>query len=227
MKMKFLLLLLAIASVTAPQSQAATMLQRSGEISFQCCSFAAYATSWSQDRTWSNVRIDMDLYNNDNDGSMHTGVALLLNSLGPGTTEAANEIDDTVVAVTGFGQQTVTLFDGLTLGAGTYYVVYYRSSYDFPNFLALAQTAWPDSESSGVGITPGVDSVEDIFNDAPYRPAGTFNSYADSFLLLNITGTPEFEGAIGEGSEVPEPSTTGLAFFGLAGFAAWLRRKRR
>jgi hypothetical protein len=222
MKTRLLLLLLAMAGLAAPRSEAATIVQRSGDLNFQCCQFSAYVMTWTQDNTWSNVRIDLDVYNNDLDGATQTGVALLLNSLGPGTTEAANEIDDAILTVSGFGQQTVTIFDGLTLGPGTYHLLYYRVSHEWPDFLALAMNASPDVAVLGPGITLAPDSVEDFNSGAPYRPASPYDILPSNSMLVNITGTPDPI----VGAQVPEPSTAGLAFFGLAGFAAWLRRKR-
>lgn len=146
------LILLSLAIGGAPPSHAAIILDRSGDITAQCCQFAALAINWTMDREWTNVKIELDLHNDADEGEVHTGVALLLNSLGPGTTEAANEIDDVVVAEGGVDQKAVTLFRGLTLGPGTYHLVYYRLSYDFPllPFRRLGRFArWPGDRAWG------------------------------------------------------------------------------
>ena len=91
---KLILLGLVIGGVSL--SRAATILERDGTINAQCCQFAAIAINWTMDREWTNVKIEMDFHNGGDEDDIHTGVALLLDSLGPGTTPA-NKIDDIVL----------------------------------------------------------------------------------------------------------------------------------
>jgi len=213
------LILLSLAIGGAPPSHAAIILDRSGDITAQCCQFAALAINWTMDREWTNVKIELDLHNDADEGEVHTGVALLLNSLGPGTTEAANEIDDVVVAEGGVDQKAVTLFQGLTLGPGTYHLVYYRLSYDFPYFLSVALGASPDGQVTGPGVTVLPTLIEGV--QAAYRPASTWNPFGD-FTFVHITGTPSEESA------VPEPSTASLLVVaGIAGATLRFRRLHR
>jgi hypothetical protein len=213
------LLLLGIALAAVPYSNAAILLDRTGTINAQCCQFDALAIGWTMDREWTNVKIELDLHNAGDEDEIHTGVALLLNSIGPGTTEAVNEIDDVVVAEGGAAQKTVTLFQGLTLGPGSYYVVYYRVSYDFPHWLSVAWDTNMDSETMGVGIVALPTLIED--ENAPYRPASTWSSLGGSFDMIHITGTPS------EDAAVPEPSTASLLLLGAAAVLPLKRLQRK
>jgi hypothetical protein len=198
---------LLVLALTAATSHGATLLRQADEISFQCCTWGPIAMSWSQNDTWSNVRIDLDVYNSDNSGAAHTGVVLLTNSLGPGTTEAANEIDDAIVQAAGYGQQTITAFTGLTLGPGDYHLVFWRVSGDVFDHLALALNASPVTQEFAPGVQLGNMWFPDA--EAPYHPASTWMPSTANSFLLHITGTPQ-------ASEVPEPSTGILLLAGLA-----------
>lgn len=208
--------ILMFALLIAEAAHGATMLQRTGEPNANCCEFGAYAIGWTQTATWSNVRVDLDIYNYGPSGNLQTGVALLLNALGPGTTEAANEIDDAIVATTVPGQQTVTLFNGLTLGPGTYYVLFYGVTHSFSDFLTVATAAPATTQTLGPGITPLPAMLEDIFASAAYRPASAYQAWPGLQSLIHITGTQDV-------TAVPEPSTTVLGLSAAA--ILWLRRR--
>ena len=192
-----LLLMFAAASFTLP---AATMVERTGDTDTLCCQFDASAFSWTQTTSWNDVRIEVTLHNLDHQGDPHTGVFLLTNSLGPGTTEAANEIADTVVQVAGQGDHDVTAFQGLTLGPGTYHLVYWRVSGTPTQLLAMALRFSPAPFVLGAGISNVQLSWED--QEAPYRPASTFSTVPNNGALIRITGTQVLDP-----TPVPEPGT--------------------
>lgn len=188
------LILLALTLAAAPLANAAILLDRTGTINAQCCQFSALAIGWTMDREWTNVKIELDLHNGGD--------------------------DDVVVLSDGVEQQAFTLFQGLTLGPGTYHLVYYSVSYEFPYFLSVAWDTSMDSETMGVGIVALPTLLEDA--NAPYRPASTWTPLGSRPDMIHITGTPSEE------SPVPEPSTASLlAVAGIAGAALRLRRLQR
>lgn len=215
------LILLGLVIGGASLSRAATILERDGTINAQCCQFAAIAINWTMDREWTNVKIEMDFHNGGDEDDVHTGVALLLDSLGPGTIPA-NKIDDIVLVESGAEQKSITLFQGLTLGPGTYHLVYYSVSFEFPYYLS---TAW-DSNPGGITTGPGVILLPSLIegDEAPYRPASTWNPIVGHPNMFHFTGTPSEE------SPVPEPASMSLvAVAALAGVAlrAWRLQRTR
>jgi len=204
----FLLSLLVLGSA-AGSLPAATLLQRTGDTTFQCCSFVAVALSWTQADTWSGVQIDLELINNDGSGAVSAGSAYLTTSLGPGTTEALHEIDETVVSTKIAGRQTFTLFTGLTLGPGTYHLIYNPSSTN--DLLVAFSGVLPPVY--GEGVSGEAWSIEDV--EAPYPPASTYQLWGPPSMLVSITGTRE-------PAPIPEPATFGAFIVGLA-FLAWRR----
>lgn len=196
----------------ATPAQGATILQRLGDSSFQCCSFEATAFTWTQTSTWTNVQIDIPVYNNESDGTLRSAVVYLTNSLGPGTTEPANEIDEAILSSTIHGSQTLTAFTGLTLGPGTYHLTHHAVASGYGNGLLVTFNSL-----SPLITAPGVTEVgygyEDV--EAFYRPASTFiSSYVG--MRVSITGTPD-------STAVPEPATGFLAL----GALIWIFRRRR
>ncbi len=209
---RFGFLILGALSVAPGMATAATILQRSGPVNAQCCEFSAFAFGWQQTTTWTNVRIELTLYNNGNDPAPNTGVAYLTTKLGPGTTEAAHEIDEAVLAVSGNGPHDVEAVNGLTLGPGTYYVTYFRASHGFNDFAAAAWNTNNTAPQVGPGVTFLGSRVEDL--DALYPPASSWVGFADPLFLASITGT-----------QVPEPSAGALVAAAAALFGVITRRK--
>jgi hypothetical protein len=196
----------------ATPAQGATILERLGDPSFQCCSFEATAFTWTQTGTWTNVQIDIPAYNNESDGTLRSAVVYLTNSLGPGTTEPANEIDEAILSSTIQGSQTLTAFTGLTLGPGTYHLTHHTVASVYGNGLLVTFNSL-----SPLVTAPGVAEVGYAFEDveAPYHPASTFN-FNNVGMHVSITGTPD-------SAEVPEPATGFLAL----GALIWILRRRR
>lgn len=88
--------------------------------------------AWSQTDLYSNVSVKAEL---DGNGTAINGTAYLMTQVGPGTT-TANQIASADFAVTAlpFGPDLTTLFTGLTLGPGTYYLIITASGGWMGNF---------------------------------------------------------------------------------------------
>jgi hypothetical protein len=177
--------------------------------------------SWMQTGTFTGVTVQADLGEIPDDVSDATGVAYLTNQVGTGTTQATNgqaapfniDITNTTAALT-------TLFSGLTLGPGTYYLTINLTDD------ALGWEGFNFSPASTVTTASGVTAnpIGECFGGtlgsctpASYPPASaTFTTKASGILLYQVTGTA---------SGVPEPATAGLMLAGL-GIGALLLRKR-
>jgi hypothetical protein len=162
---------------------------------------------WSQTGTFDDVTITAEI--DPGTGSGLTGTAYLMSSIGPGTT-TIDQIDTATFTASGaaFTAQLNTLFTGLTLGPGNYYLV-------------LSSPGGLGWEGNDPGITPvtgpGVTflSAESTSPNSPavYPPAGDFSS-----TLGNI---PEF--TVTAVSSVPEPS--GIAFLCAAMLGLGVKRR--
>lgn len=162
-----------------------------------------FAISWTQSSTFDNVSITADLYNLS--GVDTTGTFYLLDALGPGTTAAVDEIARVSVSSSSAGTATFSLFSGLTLGPGTYYLTY---EYD-------PQTASLFWSEAVPGATVTLDaSVSALTNYVPtgpadpYAPATDFTTASRIFPIFSITSA--------DPRTVPEPATWGLLAMALA-----------
>lgn|GEM_PF-6337025 len=206
-----------LAALGGVPAQGATLLSNIGPVSYQCCSFAAAALSWTQADTWSNVQIDVLMYNNGNAGDIRAGVFYLTTSLGPGTTEAAHEIGDEVVSTDIPLEQWITVFSGYILGPGTYHLVYHNAGgVPGDNLLLLFEAELASVTVYGPGVSGDLNHFEDV--EAAYRPASTFDTQPDTNLIFRITGDRQV-------APIPEPAT-GLSLAGALGLAAWWRSRQ-
>jgi hypothetical protein len=161
------------------------------------------ATSWIQSDAFANVSINATLGGLQGTGTAN-GIAYLMNSIGPSTT-VANQIASAPFTSTDVFTDT-NLFSGLSLPAGTYYLVLHSENNAF----------WDNTSSPTTTAAPGV-SANGVYianNNNIYPPSDTFVSDTRNFLF-SVTG-----------SAVPEPATSALlalgAFLGVAGV---IRRK--
>lgn len=178
---------------------------------------AAAAQGWTQTSSYTNVTISAEINTGQTPGAI--GDAYLTNQIGTGTT-TANQIAATAYSVTGANNaySDVTLFTGLTLGPGTYYLVITSPDYNTTS----NGEGWELDLSSGVADT-GVALMSAV-NTYPnsgiqtYAPADSFtgniggNSYDFSVTAEPTAATPE-----------PAPLACLIAAVGLG---AVLRRKR-
>lgn len=151
-----------------------------------------------------------------------TGTAFLMNQVGPGTTVANQLAVSPFNFVFNTNLQTVSyvsLFSGLSLVPGTYYVVMASNS---PSTFSQGITI-------GTGVTyltaPGTTVGVPQFTQPPnlnaiYPPASTWGNSGLGNRFFTVTGDPT-------GTEpIPEPATLLLLGAGLGGIAAKLRRRR-
>lgn len=147
---------------------------------------------------FNNLVIDASLVN-DVAGEM--GTAYLTNMIGPGTT-AANVIASTSFEFAMVGNLStelgwVSLFNGVDLGAGTY-------------FLIFAAPFAPSTATGGISLSPGVTYDTDanasvgqmLFSgganiDAGFAPASTFVASGLGNRFIRVTPTPSAAALLG------------------------------
>jgi len=162
--------------------------------------------TWTQTGTYNNVTITAQL--NGGVSLPTTANIYLLNNLGPGTTAGANQIAyefETIPTAT----QGVTLFTGLTLGPGTYYLLADEVS-----------AGWTGSSSPTYTTDTGVSNISEFTNKgaiAGYSPDTSYQAVSGG-LIFSVTGKPAVSG-------VPEPASFALVFPALAGLIFLARRR--
>jgi hypothetical protein len=190
---------------------------------------ALSSVSWTQSSTYSNIRITASFFNftPSSPGAAATGTAYLTTQIGSGTT-VAQQIASVPVAVTSTAPVTVTLFSGLTLGPGTYYLsVNPNSAVRAPDNLT-----WAGIFSGGgatVTTAPGVTANENTdvpSTPAAYPPASTFIGGLGRAMLYTVTGVlglpPSAQGA-------PALDNRGVLTMALllGASGTWLARRAR
>jgi hypothetical protein len=171
--------------------------------------------SWTETGSYTNVSISAVLSDQFDGNPNTTLTAYLTDQIGPGTT-AANLIASTSIAPTTY-DETDTLFTGLSLGAGSYYLVLAAPG-DFAGWWGTNSA----TITTDIGVTDAGDYHADHPNGSPddtFPPASTFIADASDTFLYTVTGDAS--------AATPEPSTFMLA--GLAGaflFCAKLRLSR-
>lgn len=168
------------------------------------------AISWTQTGSYSNVDILANIANTSSGTA--TATAYLMTQIGAGTTAAEEVVAPVTASITGNPglNAMTTIFSGLTLGPGTYYLVLDPNSTDFQWDLTIPPVVVTDS-----GVTAGPSVATDTVIAFP--PASTFGSESFSFIY-EVTGT------VGTGPSTPEPSTAVMLIIGVAAIAAWRKR---
>lgn len=142
------------------------------------------ASSWSSSRTYTDVAIAAVLRG----GVAQQGTAYLMTQVGPGTTSASEIARSSFLSPS--ADSPVTLFAGLTLPAGTYYLV------------LAGGGRWLDAlHSRTVVLDDGVTRNNDLIafgSQSAYAPASAFLANA------GILGEPFFQYSV---TTVPEPAT--------------------
>jgi|HubBroStandDraft_6_1064221.scaffolds.fasta_scaffold102253_3 hypothetical protein len=142
----------------------------------------AHEAGWSQTSGYTNVSITAEI--DPGTGSGTTGTAYLMSRIGPGTT-SAQQIATASFSATGtaFSPVLTTLFTGLTLGPGNYYLV----------LSSPTGLGWEETNGTSPVTASGVtyNSNASTFGNPlqAYAPASTFSSN-DPELEFTATGTP-------------------------------------
>jgi PEP-CTERM motif len=167
---------------------------------------------WSLTGTYTNVTITAEI--DPGSGSGQSGTAFLMTQIGPGTT-VADQIATATFTASGssFTAQLNTLFTGLTLGPGNYYLV----------LSSPVGLGWEDAMAGATTTTaPDVSllSLNSTFPNPPdalYAPASDFSSPLGNNPEFTVTGTPA--------SAVPEPGSLALLCTALLGLGGTVKRK--
>jgi len=214
-----LMILFAAAMIGVPSALAETIVSVSGTASDN---FAVdtpidqiLAVSWTTSSAFSNVSIAVEVGNYDAGGS--SIFAYLTTAIGPGET-SANQIAAYNFSA-GAGPETDTLFSGLSLGAGTYYLVL---SGNFSQWWGTGGASSATTDT-GAGVTFGSDSFTNTALALSNPPASSFHSF-DGGLLFQVTGD---SGGASGGASTPEPGSICLVATGvmLCGFLLWKRKR--
>ena len=172
---------MALSAIT----HAANIFTLSGPQPFGFSGFPLLMQSWSQTTTYTNVSITMPLA--DFSTPVNAGVegkVYLMRQIGPGTT-ASSEVAPplSISGLTGL-PVTRTLFSGLTLVPGNYYVVLVPTT-------STPQSMTPFAASTpAVAVGAGVTALGvGVGTPAIYPPASNFTvSLAENSLIINVTG---------------------------------------
>jgi len=177
------------------------------------------AVSWTTPaQGFTNVTIQAAIGFHTDAGGSSSIAAFLTTSLGPGTTQAADEVAATgtivaqnVTPANGVAAPLFTFFTGLTLDPST---TYYLSL--FP--VSGGTSSWdfnPFTTSTDVGTTLNPVFLRAPAVDGVYAPASEFTNQTFGLGYFSVTG---------DASAIPEPATVALVAAGLLGIT--LRRRR-
>jgi hypothetical protein len=168
------------------------------------------AAGWSQTESFTNVTVEADLgglYSAFEINNAGTGHAYLMRQIGPGTTVANQVAFTTFPGVGGnVALGMTTLFTGLTLGPGTYYLVLGSD--------AASAGTWAVDTSPTINGAIGsaylgrfwINGDDSPLNPA-FLPAEDIQSFAAHGLPFRVTGDSR--------TELPEPSSLLLAGTGI------------
>jgi hypothetical protein len=179
---------------------------------------------WTQTQTYTDVSIQVALYS-WTPGAIFTGTAYLTNAIGPGANSSVSDSATYSGETESTTPEIITLFSGLTLGPGSYFLT--LSSAD--NAGNMPGAIWDEcavSPCSPIAIAPGVTLLSQNFagatnENSSFPPDSSFSA-ASQILNLTVTGNPADPSA-------PEPSSLAAV---LAAAAAWatlapiVRRRR-
>lgn len=192
------LFLLAAAASSAP---AATIVSVTASPTNVTAGTAITTAGWTQSSSYSNVSVSAVLSNASGSGASLAMHAFLTNSAGPGTT-VANEIASVAFNLAPGIFQNRSLFTGLTLGPGSYFLVMQMDGGTTP------AGGWSVAVPTIVTDT-GVTRAADRFSStaAGYAPASVLSPINNAQQLLYSVQSVD--------SSVPEPSTAAVVFVGL------------
>lgn len=139
------------------------------------------------------------------------GTVYLVNQVGPGATAANNVAPPITISGLTYAFVTQTLWTGLTLPAGTYYVVWVPLHTNNPS-MSPGITSAPTT-TAGTGVTSlGITETTTAVASFPPATGGLSNSlFAGEGFVITVTGNPAGSGS----SPTPAPSSLVLVLIGL------------
>lgn len=148
-------------------------------------SYAPVYAGWTQTSTYSGIAITANLASNGTGTA--TGRGYLVSSQPPTTVASQVGSAGTPFSIpsTTTTFAPITLFTGLTLGPGTYYLVISNDSGDVLSQAALASSTTVNLAS---GVTATANSLFDG-TQATYPPASTAWYNKGQLILFSVTGT--------------------------------------
>ena len=212
MKSTFLIIAL-IANAAAAFAGTVTIVSDSGPWSGGEQFGLWVGETWTQSGSYSGVTIAADLAGTGGvSPHVGTGTAYLMEQLGPGTT-AANEVAAPFDVTAPPPSITMTtLFSGLTLGPGTYYLLVDETN---PGDLA-----WLSANSPSFTLDSGVTDVSSFGisgSVASFSPASSFKLINTDYIFsVTATGVPT--------TATPEPRILGIVGVVFVGMVLVTRR---
>jgi hypothetical protein len=213
--MRFRLASLMALAATTPLAYAANVVNITGPSPFGFTTTLAKLAAWTQGAVYTNVTIRMPLEDNSSGGPIAgvEGTVYLMNQIGPGTT-TANQVAPPIV-ISGLSDAFTprTLFTGLTLPAGNYYVVLVPAN-------AQPASLSPAGFSNPVVTTgPSVISLggAGTLSLAAYPPASSFGF--EGTLAITVTSDPIAP------PPTPAPSSLILTLTAMGGLGIYQGRK--
>lgn len=201
-------LTLAVAAVPAT---AGVLISTTPAGNALCCDPEVAYESWTQSITYTDVVIQANLFA-VSAAAAATGDAYLMNQVGPGTT-TANEITSPFhISISNPTSAAVTLFSGLTLGPGDYFLVIGNAS----GLYWDSGSSFPPSVTLGTGVSQSALPYG-LAVDPPYPPATTFVPKSN-LAIFSVTGNI---------SATPEPATCVMALVALSGLMLLRRRSSK
>jgi hypothetical protein len=176
---RLLMLTLGVFLAALPVD-ATTIIARTGTANGSYVNGTNYV-SWTQTGTFSNVTIQANVFSVASPAtSPATGNAYLTTGATPSAFQIGAVVPISVSNTDGNNPTTLTLFSGLTLGPGTYYVTISDPTFNL---------AW-EASVTGNTTAPGVTANEDGVAFGPaaaYPPATTFANKGQ-FIIFSATG---------------------------------------
>ncbi len=169
--------------------------------------------SWTVGDAYTNVSISA-LISSDSISQQGAGTFYLTNSVGPGTT-AANVVAEATLSNLAYEPNADTsLFSGLSLGAGTYYLISSSSA-------GSGGVAWEGLTSPTTVTASDVSFGGEFFSfdTNAFAPADSFSALVGPNFGLDVTGTPAASAV------TPEPGSLVLLGTGLLGLVGAARRR--
>jgi hypothetical protein len=210
--------LMALLATTA-LVHAANVINATGPSPFFFGGQAVFVAAWSQGAAYTNVTITMPLEDRSNGGPIGgvEGTVYLMNQIGPGTT-TTNQVAPPI-AISGLTNAFTSraLFTGLTLPAGSYYVVLVPTNTD-PSSMSpgASNSAVVTTGTSVTFLGAGNTSSAAVYPPATSVPLGT----AEGSLLFTVTGDPA-----GSIPTTPVPPSLILTLTAMGGVGIYRGRK--